>query len=206
MLGGFGMINQSDIDNSNEFLKDIFKMKPAPSKNRALDCGAGIGRITKHLLMPIFATVDLVEPQRKFTDKVDEYINSNQPGLVNKLGTIYNVGLQEFTPDASKYDIIWCQWVLGHLRDLDFIAFFRRCASGLADNGIIIIKENVTATDDCCIDEGDSSVTRSLKDIKSLLATANLRIIKTVREKKFIQGLFPVFIISCKPLKRKASS
>lgn len=206
MLGGFGMINQSDIDNSNQFLRDIFKTKPAPNRKIACDCGAGIGRITKHLLMPLFATVDLVEPQHKFTDKIHDYISSNQPGLMNKLGTIYNVGLQEFVPDAGKYDVIWCQWVLGHLRDTDFIAFFKRCAIGLSDNGVIVIKENVTASDDCCIDVRDSSVTRSLKDIKQLLTAANLRIIKTLREKKFIQGLFPVFIISCKPLKRKADS
>jgi len=33
-----------------------------PSLNSALDCGAGIGRITKSVLKPIFENVDLVEP------------------------------------------------------------------------------------------------------------------------------------------------
>ena len=25
--------------------------------------------------------------------------------------------LQDFTPEEGKYDLIWCQWVLGHLTD-----------------------------------------------------------------------------------------
>ena len=33
-----------------------------PGLNTALDCGAGIGRVTKHVLKPIFKNVDLVEP------------------------------------------------------------------------------------------------------------------------------------------------
>ena len=33
-----------------------------PALNSALDCGAGIGRVTKHILKPIFKNVDLVEP------------------------------------------------------------------------------------------------------------------------------------------------
>lgn len=41
MLGGFANINVTDIRGSQDFLKDVFKMKPSPSKNVALDCGAG---------------------------------------------------------------------------------------------------------------------------------------------------------------------
>lgn len=41
MLGGFANINFTDIRGSQDFVKDVFKMKPAPNKNVALDCGAG---------------------------------------------------------------------------------------------------------------------------------------------------------------------
>ena len=27
------------------------------------------------------------------------------------------ISLQEFDPEPGRYDIIWCQWVLGHLTD-----------------------------------------------------------------------------------------
>lgn len=198
MLGGFGDLSLSDIYSSDQFLKEIFKMKPAPNRQNALDCGAGIGRVTKHLLMPLFNLIDMVEQQSEFADKAHEYLNDTQ----KKLGTIYNVGLQDFTPDEYKYDLIWCQWVLGHLRDEDFVIFFQRCAKGLTSNGVIIIKENVTSTDDCYIDEKDSSVTRSLKNTKSLLNASGLRIFKMVREKYFIQSLFPVYFIACRPMKK----
>lgn len=42
MLGGFSSINFTDIRGSQDFLKEVFKMKPSPNKSIALDCGAGM--------------------------------------------------------------------------------------------------------------------------------------------------------------------
>lgn len=42
MLGGFASINFTDIRGSQDFLNKVFKMKPSPNKNVALDCGAGM--------------------------------------------------------------------------------------------------------------------------------------------------------------------
>lgn len=41
MLGGLSNVSFTDIRGSQDFLKDIFKMKPSPNNNFALDCGAG---------------------------------------------------------------------------------------------------------------------------------------------------------------------
>lgn len=201
MLGGFGQISACDIHSSNQFLKELYKMKPSPGMQNAIDCGAGIGRVTKHLLMPLYQKVDVVEQCSEFTDRIHDYIR--EPALLEKLGTIYNVGLQNFDPENGKYDLIWCQWVLGHLRDDDFIEFFKKCASGLTAGGMIVIKENVTSSDECCIDRTDSSVTRSLKDTKLLLQKAGLRIVKQIKEKLFISGLFPVYFFACRPMNVK---
>jgi protein N-terminal methyltransferase len=46
------------------------------------------------------------------------------------------------SPTPGRYDVIWVQWVLGHLPDDDFVAFFKRCKLGLAPNGFICVKEN----------------------------------------------------------------
>lgn len=203
MLGGLSVINPDDIQGSKRFLNELFKMKPIPMRNRALDCGAGIGRVSKHLLLPAFNTVDIVEQQKEFTDKIQQYF-SDQTQLSNRLGVVYNEGLQDFVPDKGKYDVIWCQWVLGHLRDDDFVGFFKRCANGLDENGVIVIKENVTSNH-CqayLVDEHDSSVTRPLKDLKKLLTAAGLRIIKLIEERNFIPGLLPIYIIACRPVRR----
>ena len=47
------------------------------------DCGAGIGRVTKNLLLPLFDTVDLVEQNPDFVEKAKEYIVSECFAFVN---------------------------------------------------------------------------------------------------------------------------
>ena len=40
------------------------------------DCGAGIGRVSKELLLPIFTKVDLVEQNKIFLDNAPDYLVS----------------------------------------------------------------------------------------------------------------------------------
>ncbi len=119
----------TDIDGSSKFLKGLFKIddggRGGPGNRRALDCGAGIGRITKHLLQRHFGQVDLVEQNQKFLDQANKYLG---PQVVKKVGRLFCSGLQDFEPEKGAYDLIWCQWVLGHLTEPDLEAFFRRCA------------------------------------------------------------------------------
>lgn len=122
VLGGFGFISDVDIEGSELFLKSLLSSTNPPSLDVALDCGAGIGRITKHLLMPHFHTVDVVEPDEKFINHIQEFVGPYKP----KLGTLYKVGLQEFQP-IRTYDVIWNQWVLGYLTDEDLVAYLIRC-------------------------------------------------------------------------------
>lgn len=202
MLGGLSVVDPTDVKGSTQFLNDLFKLRPPPNSQRALDCGAGIGRVTKNVLIKFFNTVDLVEQDANFVRKANEYLSVNGE-LMKNIGTIYNVGLQNFTPTEETYDVIWCQWVLGHLTDDDLIAFLKRCIAGLNKNGCILIKENFTSsTDDFCIDAVDSSVTRSLKITKHILESVNLRIVKILKQNNFIQGLFPVYTIACKPYRK----
>lgn len=201
MLGGFGFIDNTDIKGSQEFLNELNKMKPQPGKCRALDCGAGIGRITKNLLVKNFTRVDLVEQDENFANRAKSYLSVN--GTLNaNVGSIFNVGLQDFSPEAGAYDLIWSQWVLGHLTDDDLREFFKRCSIGLAKNGCIVIKENFTIADDFCIDGDDSSVTRSLPVTKKIIEAAGLRIIKIKKQENFVQGLFPVCILACRPIQK----
>lgn len=157
----------------------------------------GIGRVSKHLLIPIFNTVDVVEQDEHFASSVKEYVGNS-----SRLGTIYNQGLQEFHPTPMRYDVIWSQWVLGHLTNDDFVKFFERCSQALNKNGVVIVKENITSTDVVDIDEVDSSVTRPLAMFKALLMQSGLRIVKMVRQNNFPSGIFPVYMFAMKPVKR----
>ncbi|ETN67907.1 ad-003 [Anopheles darlingi] len=196
MLGGFGSISFIDIRGSEQFLRHLYRLKPAPGHQRALDCGAGIGRITRGLLVPFFEQVDLVEQDEQFCQTARTSLKDCGP----KIGTVYNEGLQSFVPQAGHYDIIWVQWVLGHLTDEDLVQFFSRCANGLARSGMMVMKENFTSNDEVIADETDSSVTRPLAAMKALLKRGNLRVVKEQRQTSFPKELYPVYMLALKPL------
>lgn len=114
-----------------------------------------IGRITKALLLSIANTVDIVEPVMKFSSALLDH-----PGV----GQIYTVGLEAWSPNSeTKYDLIWNQWCLGHLTDLQLVEYFQKCRKILSGDGWIIVKENMsTHAGNDMFDEVDSSVTRYL--------------------------------------------
>ncbi|TRY63107.1 hypothetical protein TCAL_03914 [Tigriopus californicus] len=183
MLGGFAQISPLDIEGSS-----------SPSTGRALDCGAGIGRVTKYLLQRHFQTVDMVEQDAKFLDHSRAYL-----GPTSKVDQRFCSGLQSFTPQSAHYDVIWSQWVLGHLADSDLVAFFQRCARGLKANGVLIVKENTTSSDTVEQDPQDGSVTRPDALLKSLFAQADLVLIKDLQQLKFPAELYPVKMYALRP-------
>ncbi|XP_066592328.1 N-terminal Xaa-Pro-Lys N-methyltransferase 1-B isoform X2 [Prorops nasuta] len=195
ILGGFGFISQTDISGSDSFLSGLFQLDDPPGKTCALDCGAGIGRVTKNLLVKWFKQVDLVEQNKKFIDTAKSGLSSYS----NKIGQFYNTGLQNFCPEPKKYDVIWCQWVLGHLEDEDLIQFLKNCSLGLNESGILIIKENVTSSDESDIDSLDSSVTRSLKSLKYLCAEAGLICVRLEQQHNMPAGLYRVYMMALRP-------
>lgn len=107
-------------------MKALFKLEGGPGRGRALDCGAGIGRITKHLLTKHFDCVDLVEQDKHFLERARDYLADNQ-----RVGSLYCSGLQNFNFSPASYDVVWCQWVLGHLTEDHLQQFFTRAAAGL---------------------------------------------------------------------------
>lgn len=132
VLGGFGFISDVDIEGSSLFLKSILSIDKAPETKIALDCGAGIGRITKYLLAPVFDTVDIIEPDKKFIDSIQEFVGDNR----NKIGKLYQSSLQSFQPDKT-YDVIWNQWVLGYLTECDLISYLECCRYNLDNTNFL---------------------------------------------------------------------
>lgn len=142
-----------------------------------------------------FQTVDLVEQCESFCNKARETLKDS-----GRLGIVYNVGLQDFNDSGTKYDVIWSQWVLGHLLDADLITFFKKISQMLNKNGMIVVKENFTKDNEVIVDETDSSVTRPLASFKKLIKLADLKIIKEARQTNFPKSLFPVYMIAMRPI------
>ncbi|XP_022914219.2 N-terminal Xaa-Pro-Lys N-methyltransferase 1 [Onthophagus taurus] len=197
MLGGFGHISRVDIQGSKQFLKHLFQLKKPPGKTYACDCGAGIGRITKYLLSNIFDKVDLVEQNSNFLDQAKEYLG---PTVLSKIGEFNPCGLQNFSPEPNRYDIIWCQWVLGHLTEEDLIYFIQKCSESLRENGVIIIKENVTSSGAVEDDEKDSSVTRPFSMYMDIFKKANVNCFKKIKQTSFPKELYPVYMFALRKI------
>jgi protein N-terminal methyltransferase len=70
----------------------------------ALDCGAGIGRVSKHLLLKNFDYVEMVEVTKNFIDQATSYLGEELSKRVQKF---HNCGLESFYPEPNKYDCIW---------------------------------------------------------------------------------------------------
>lgn len=70
---------------------------------------------------------------------------------------------------------------------------------GLKENGILVVKENVTSSNNLEIDKEDSSVTRPLKDLQSLFEKADLICIKEQQQTKFPRTLYPVYMFALRP-------
>ncbi|CAK5123978.1 unnamed protein product [Meloidogyne enterolobii] len=111
---------------------EVFAATEAPSTYRqlltkfehALDCGSGIGRITKHLLLPKFNYVDMVDFAETFIEQSEKYIGSEGNSRVQNK---FVESLHTFKPSPNFYDLIWIQWVTGQLSDDDLTNFLRRC-------------------------------------------------------------------------------
>lgn len=171
------------------------------TRTRALDVGAGVGRVTCDVLLHLVSDVVLLEPVKPFIEEAIQRAKASSQstgkpptkswkGLKNgtKSITFVQGPLQTFNPNQplqgtkplgrlgyipteddanSGFDVVWCQWCLGHLNDDDLVAFFQRSRDALRRPGhsVIIVKENLCPDDagpsPCLVfDESDSSLTR----------------------------------------------
>lgn len=99
--------------------------------------------------------------------------------------------------DASKYNLEF------HYFSKSIIISFR---DGLKENGVIIVKENITSADELELDKQDSSVTRSMKMFKQIFDRANLECYRVVKQQNFPKGLYSVYTFVLKPKDRKCNS
>ncbi|EUC42842.1 hypothetical protein COCMIDRAFT_102464 [Bipolaris oryzae ATCC 44560] len=217
MLGGFPQTTRIDLQGSSNFLTKLRRgranaasKEPLPPLQRVADCGAGIGRITKGLLLGVSEKVDVVEPVKKFTDElVQSLASEEQKEGRGQLGEVINLGLQDWIPEPGVYNVIWNQWCLGHLTDAQLVVYLERCKQGLKPptegqdtfRSCIIVKENLS-TDikhKDLYDDEDSSVTRSDAKFRMLFQQAGLKIVATEQQKGMPRELFPVRIYALRP-------
>jgi protein N-terminal methyltransferase len=103
MLGGYPQISRIDLQGSKNFVNKLRRLAVSQISLKeklalAVDCGAGIGRVTEGFLSHIAEEVDIVESVENFV-KVLESIKAKEDG---KLGDIFAAGFEDWTP-AKTY-------------------------------------------------------------------------------------------------------
>lgn len=198
VLGGFASLSELDLKGSKKWLESIIqKQRPSLdfSQGAACECGAGIGRVSKGLLLPLgVRKCDLVESSSRLLGQAPTYIG--ETALVDRC-RFYCCGLQEWTPPKHTYTIIWIQWVLCYLTDDDVVSFLKNCGEALVPGGIICLKENVTEPGTAFVlDKEDASVTRSIPYLLQLADQAGLEVISQSVQDNFPDEIFPVPMIA----------
>jgi protein N-terminal methyltransferase len=201
MLGGIPQVSRTDLRGSSTFLAKVRKTSGKSATElfgRGVDCGAGIGRVTAGFLSTVCEVVDVVEPVEKFASQV------SKQDFVGKgrLGEVYVTGLEKWTPE-KEYDLIWAQWCLGHLTDVQLVELFRRCKGKLTAGGWLVIKENMSTMPggEDIFDDVDSSVTRTDEKFRQLIEEASLNIVRTELQNGFPKALYPVRMYAMQPKK-----
>ncbi|UMM11625.1 hypothetical protein L5515_000818 [Caenorhabditis briggsae] len=200
MLGGFETLHTPDITVSKRFIEGLKKRNLFGSYDYALDCGAGIGRVTKHLLMPLFKKVDMEDLVEELIVSSEQYIGSDP-----RIGEKFIEGIQTFAPPERRYDLIWIQWVSGHLVDEDLVAFFKRCVKGLKPGGCIVLKDNVTNHEKRLFDDEDHSWTRTEPELMEAFNGADLDMVVKTIQTGFPKEIYPVKIFALKPRRQETS-
>lgn len=193
MLGGYSHISDIDLAGSRKFLDEMKLIRPHIMHGTACDCGAGIGRITKGLLLQSgFQRCDLVEGSARFLDAAPEYLGDD---LASKC-RFFCSGLQDWQPSPQTYSVIWIQWVLCYLTDEDVIQFLKRCALALISGGVVVLKENICVDEGFVVDDSDASVIRSEAYWRTLIHKAGLRVIVDRMQDSFPDEIFRVQIMA----------
>lgn len=200
MLGGYPQVSRIDLRGSANFLAKLrCQCTPHDTQKilgRGVDCGAGIGRVTAGFLSTVCDVVDVVELVEKFAIEVKSAKMIGN-GLV---GETYITGLENWKPE-NQYDLIWNQWCLGHLKDKQLVAYFKRCSKNLTSEGWIVVKENMSTNKDDAdtFDVVDSSVTRTDKKFRKIFEEAGLLLVKTELQRGFPKELYPVRFYALRP-------
>ncbi|KAF1809962.1 hypothetical protein P152DRAFT_402462 [Eremomyces bilateralis CBS 781.70] len=223
VLGGFPEVSPIDIAGSRAFLTELMLGKPPTSNqeiasndpgdeilfDRVVDCGAGIGRVTRNLLSQVARTVDIVEPVKELTDVVTASDSFKDLRDAGRIGDVFNVGLQDWVPpEGRRYDLVWTQWCLGQLTDKEVVRYLKKLTGSQAGDGYLtrnsgkgwlVVKENIITPqadgkEQDRFDKVDSSVTRTEGKFNKLFRQAGLEVVQEEKQSGLPEGLFPVMM------------
>ena len=186
---GVGELNNEDLVHSERIFKNL---KVNRKFNRALDVGAGIGRITFNVLYDKCNKIDLLDNNKKFLNHA-ELKQREIKG--DKIENFYHSKIQNFRFQYN-YDLIFVQWVLEYLDEKNFALFISNISSHLNNEGYVIIKENINLDNELNIPiEEEGSLIRPNKTFENCFRIAGL---KSIHEELVEYESLPIEILDVK--------
>lgn len=198
VLGGWAEVDEEDVRGSLSFLAgcltDGREITKPLTGFRALDCGAGVGRVTAGVLLRAVENVHLVEVSEHLLGQARTQLAAHGARVEYE-----QASLREFAPTADSYNLVWAQWVLGHLTDTDVVGLLSRCRAALRPDGIVVVKDNTAAPSDCdqgggryLLDIENAAVIRTHAHFRSIFKLAGLRLVRSEVQQNFPEDLHPV--------------
>jgi len=123
---------------SAAFLDALLGRRPELRLSAVLDAGAGVGRVTKHVLLKRSGRVTLLEACPEWSRQSRRYLGKKRAASCEFL----TGRIEEYVPRRGAFDLVWIQWVLQYLVDSDAVRALRQLASGLSAAGVLVLKEN----------------------------------------------------------------
>jgi protein N-terminal methyltransferase len=223
MVGG--TFSEFDIRDSEQFLLKLMGKFSSTSGLVALDCAAGIGRVSRELLLHYFSEVDLLEPSQSLIDEARRHLlkqptmdskNKEHP-LDHRAVNFFPVKFHEhrWNDFPHRYDVIWIQWALDKLLDSHAVEMLQSARSSLRTNeSLLILKENICSV---CTGEGgypdgfqtddEPTITRSLEYLKANIITpAEFEIVDLAVQMDLDPELYPIYLLALRPMDHSAAS
>ena len=143
MVGDTGGIEDGEegLDFLDRFLAEQQRQCSGLKTRLAIDAGAGVGRITKYVLLKRFDSVLLIEADPGWSKQSRKYLGRKRSEKctfeckrLEKLSTTYV---------ETQADLVWIQWTLQYLTDQDAVQILKNLAARLVQNtGVLVVKEN----------------------------------------------------------------
>lgn len=213
MLGGLEELHERDIRASQAFLTSLARTCGLSMDGVALDVGAGIGRVSRDLLLPMFARVDMLEQNKEYLKKSEAYLSEVTGSFRGRIERRVPTGMQHFCARneqtgenfVGRYSVIWAQWCIIYLTDEDLINFIQTCFECLQDGGVLCIKDNTLSRGqtEFVLDKQDSSVMRGLSYMRAIFERANARVLKEEAQRDMPATVFPVRTWALVPASRQ---
>lgn len=218
---GESLSSDTDIRDSKQFLLKLIPHENFANGLVALDCAAGLGRVTTELLLHFFMEVDLLEPSQPLMDEARRLLTQprtrdsqeNEHPADHRAVHFFQLSFHEhrWSDLPHRYDVIWLQWAMDKLSDEHAVSMLVDARNwGLRrSDSLVILKENICAASLCSeagdfpdgyIIDDEPTITRSLAYLEEkIIKPGGFEIVDQAIQTDLDPALYPIYMLALRP-------